>query len=50
MAEMVAVVFAADTDYKRRVELSRNLPHELKTKKCALFRRLLFPKRRDYFL
>ena len=33
MAEMVEVVFAANTDYKRRVELSRNLIHELRTKK-----------------
>ncbi len=33
MAEMVGVVFAADTDYKRRVALSRDLVHELKTRK-----------------
>jgi hypothetical protein len=33
MAEMVAVVFAPDTNYKRRVEIGRNLLHELKTKK-----------------
>jgi hypothetical protein len=33
MAEMVQLVFAADTDYKRRVEAERNLLHELKTKK-----------------
>ena len=33
MAEMVQGVFSADTDYRRRVELSRNLLHELKTKK-----------------
>jgi hypothetical protein len=33
MAEMVEVVFAADTEYKRRVALSRELIHELKTKK-----------------
>src|SRR5438094_9941739 len=34
MAEMVEGVFAAHTDYKLRVELSRNLLHELKTNKC----------------
>jgi hypothetical protein len=33
MAEMVQGVFAAETEYRRRVELSRNLVHELKTKK-----------------
>jgi hypothetical protein len=33
MAEMVQLVFAADTDYRRRTELSRNLTHELRTKK-----------------
>jgi len=33
MAEMVQVVFAPNTDYKRRVALSRDLIHELKTKK-----------------
>jgi len=33
MAEMVEVVFAPITDYKQRVEVSRNLLHELKTTK-----------------
>jgi hypothetical protein len=33
MAEMVEGVFAADTDYRRRIELARSLLHELKTKK-----------------
>ena len=33
MAEMVEVVFAPATLYRQRVELSRNLIHELKTKK-----------------
>jgi len=33
MAEMMEGVFAANTDYKRRVDLSRDLIHELKTKK-----------------
>jgi hypothetical protein len=33
MAEMVELVFAANTDFRRRVELERNLLHELRTKK-----------------
>lgn len=33
MAEMVALVFAPSTDFRRRVELERNLLHELRTKK-----------------
>jgi len=33
MAEMVEAVFAPGTDYRKRVAVSRNLLHELKTKK-----------------
>jgi hypothetical protein len=32
MAEMVQLVFAPETDYKRRVEVDGNLLHELKTR------------------
>ena len=49
MAEMVAVVFAADTDYKRRVELSRNLLHELKTKKWRSIQAPLVPEEEGLF-
>jgi len=49
MAEMVAVVFAADTDYKRRVELSRNLLHELKTKKWRSIQAPLVPEEERLF-
>jgi hypothetical protein len=49
MAEMVAVVFAADTDYKRRVELSRNLPHALKTKKWRSIQTPLVPEEEGLF-
>jgi len=49
MAEMVAVVFAADTNYKRRVELSRNLLHELKTKKWRSIQVAAVPEEEGLF-
>jgi hypothetical protein len=49
MAEMVGVVFAADTDYKRRVEFARNLLHELKTKKWRSTQAPLLPEEEGLF-
>jgi hypothetical protein len=49
MAEMVEVVFAAETDYRRRVELARNLLHELKTKKWRSTQAPVLPEEEGLF-
>ena len=49
MAEMVEVVFGANTDYKRRVALSRDLIHELKTKKWRSSQTPLHPEDEGLF-
>jgi Domain of unknown function (DUF4145) len=49
MAEMVEGVFAAQTDYKQRVALSRNLLHELKTKKWRSIQTPLSPEEEGLF-